>query len=78
MRQPRHSDGTLARAYLGSMTSTLAAQRALATAAVRSEVVKTDSDARGCSYALTFPRAQLSNVRAILTAAHINVRRYEE
>jgi hypothetical protein len=68
----------LARAYLGSLTATLAAQRVLATAAIRSEVVKADSDTRGCSYALTFPSAQLDNVRAILSAAHINVRRYEE
>ena len=78
MRHPKHSNGAFARAYLGTMTSTLAAQHALAAAAVRSEVVKADSDTRGCSYALTFPRAQIDNVRAILSAAHINVRRYEE
>ncbi len=78
MRQTRRSEGATVTAYVGSMTAALAAQRALAAAAVRSEVVKQDGSTRGCSYALTFPRAQLGNARAILSAAHINVRRYEE
>ena len=64
--------------HLGSMTAALAAQRALAQAAIHSDIVKQDTDKRGCSYALTVARAQLDNARAVLSAAHINVRRYED
>ena len=78
MKQARRYEPTTVTAHLGSMTTALAAQQALAAAAVRSEIVKEDSGTRGCGYALTFPRTQLGNVRTILSAAHINVRRYEE
>ena len=75
------NDGDITIAVVGSMTTALAAQRALATAAIRSEIVKEDSaksasDGRGCSYGVAFPGSQRGNVRAILSAAHINVRRY--
>lgn len=64
-------------AVLGSMTTAMTAQRALASAAIRCEVVKVDSGGRGCGYGVAFPSVQHGNVTAILSAAHINVRRYE-
>ena len=78
MRRQAQRGGKVAVAYLGSMTNALAAQRALAMAAVHSEIVKEDDSGRGCGYALIVPLVQLDNVRAILSAAHIGVRRYEE
>ena len=81
MRQLKNGDGITV-AVVGSMTTALSAQRALATAAIRSEIVKQDSTGhdtaggRGCSYGVAFSSAQRGNVRAILSAAHINVRRY--
>lgn len=77
MRSNRTANAT-ATVYVGSMTTALTAQRALARAAIRSEIVSKDWDKRGCGYALTVPRAQLDNVRAVLSAARVNVRRYEE
>lgn len=70
------SDDTLV-AVTGSMTTALRAQRALAAAAIRAEVVKSDGQhERGCGYGVAFAARQQNNVRTILTAAHINVRRY--
>ena len=79
--RPSKSDGDITVAVVGSMTTALGAQRALATAAIRSEIVKQDSasgssGSRGCNYGVAFPSVQRGNVRAILSAAHINVRRY--
>ena len=44
-------------AVVGSMTQALRAQKVLANAAVRADVVKADSahTRRGCAYALSYP-----------------------
>ena len=80
MRQkdPSGGDGMLV-AVLGSMTSALHASRVLSAAAVRTQIVKSDSEAeRGCGFGVLFAASQRTNVRAILTSAHINVRRYAD
>ena len=76
MRRTNSSGMTVA--VLGSMTSAMSAQHALASAAIRSEVMKQDGGGRGCSYGVLFPSVQQGNVSAILSSAHINVRRYEQ
>ena len=74
MQNDFYSYGCLA--VMGSMTQTLRAQKVLADAAVRAEVVKADSahTRRGCAYALSYPCSQESNVRTILSSAGIRVR----
>ncbi|MBE6566524.1 MAG: DUF3343 domain-containing protein [Ruminococcaceae bacterium] len=65
-------------AVMGSMTQAMHAQKVLAAAAVRAEVVKADSahTRRGCAYALSYPCSQENNVRTILSGAGIRVRDY--
>ena len=65
-------------AVMGSMTQAMRAQKVLAGAAVRAEVVKADSahTRRGCAYALSYPCSQENNVRTILSGAGIRVRDY--
>ncbi len=66
-------------AVTGSMTAALRAQRALASAAIRAEIVKSNNDSgRGCGYGVAFAATQQGNVRTILTDAHVNVRRYTQ
>ena len=74
MQNDFYSYGCLA--VMGSMTQTLRAQKVLADAAVRAEVVKADSahTRRGCAYALSYPCSQESNVRTVLSSAGIRVR----
>ena len=63
---------------MGSMTQAMRAQKVLAGAAVRAEVVKADSahTRRGCAYALSYPCSQENNVRTVLGSAGIRVRDY--
>lgn len=63
-------------ASFASMTLAMKAQKTLAGAAIRSEVVKLDSSysARGCAYGLEFSCAQTNNVRTILGNARIPVK----
>ena len=63
-------------AVIGSMTQALRAQKVLANAAVRADVVKADSahTRRGCAYALSYPCSQENNVRTILATAGIRIR----
>ena len=65
-------------AVMGSMTQAMRAQKVLAGAAVRAEIVKADSahTRRGCAYALSYPCSQENNVRTILSGAGIRVRDY--
>ena len=65
-------------AVIGSMTQAIRAQRVLANAAVRAEVVKADTgDSRhGCAYALSYPCAQGATVRALLRSNGVRVRAY--
>ena len=74
MKNNFYSFGCLA--VMGSMTQALRAQKVLADAAVRTEVVKADSahTRRGCAYALSYPCLQDGNVRTILSSAGIRVR----
>ena len=74
MQNDFYSYGCLA--VMGSMTQTLRAQKVLADAAVRAEVVKADSahTRRGCAYALSYPCSQEGNVRTVLSSAGIRVR----
>ena len=74
MQNDFYSYGCLA--VMGSMTQTLRAQKVLADAAVRAEIVKADSahTRRGCAYALSYPCSQENNVRTILSSAGIRVR----
>lgn len=65
-------------AVLGSMTIAIKAQTSLSHAAIRCNIVKTESatTGRGCIYGIEFPSSHLGNVRIILRNAHINVRHY--
>ena len=65
-------------AVIGSMTQAIRAQRVLAAAAIRAEVVKADEgdSRRGCAYALSYPCAQGANVRAVLKRGGVRVRAY--
>ena len=74
MKNNFYSYGCLA--IMGSMTQVLRAQKVLADAAVRADVVKADSahTRRGCAYALSYPCSQENNVRTILSSAGIRVR----
>ena len=76
MQNDSYSDRCLA--VMGSMTQTMRAQKVLADAAIRTEIVKADSahTRRGCAYALSYPCLQENNVRAILSSAGIRVRSY--
>lgn len=74
MQNNVYSYGCLA--VIGSMTQALRAQKVLASAAIRTEVVKADSShtRRGCAYALSYPCVQDGNVRTILLSAGIRAR----
>ena len=65
-------------AELGSMTSAAKAQSTLATAAIPSAIVKTESSSRrGCSYGIRFSCQQRNNVKMVLSAARIPVKRWD-
>lgn len=63
-------------AVIGSVTQAMRAQKVLANAAIRTELVKTGGKAslRGCAYALSYPCTQDGNVKNILLRAGIRVR----
>ena len=63
---------------LGSITSATRAQRALASAAIYSEIIKLGDDAqgRGCTYGLEFGCSQRENVKTVLANAGIRPRSY--
>ena len=65
-------------AIIGSMTQAMRAQRALANAAVRAEVIKVDSalTGKGCAYAVSYSCLQADHVKMILKDAGIRVRGY--
>ena len=66
-------------AVVGSMTAAQRGQRALLGAAIRADIVKSDKQSeRGCGYGLLFAASQQGNVTAILSDAHINVRRFTQ
>ena len=62
---------------LGSVTYAEKAMRALASAAIYSEIVKLDeSRSRGCIYGLEFPCSQTDNARAVLKQAGIKTKAF--
>ena len=67
-------------AEIGSMTSAMRAQSALAEAAIPTTVVKTNSEksGRGCAYGVSFDCAQIENVKNVLAKVGIKVRRWKD
>ena len=62
---------------VGSVTYAEKAMRALASAAIYSEIVKLDeSRSRGCIYGLEFSCSQSENVRAVLHNAGIKTKSF--
>ncbi len=79
MRSNNQTSGGIMVAVVGSMTAAQRAQRALLGAAIRADIVKSDSESgRGCGHGVAFPASQQGNVRTILSASHVNVRRYSQ
>ena len=66
------------RISIGTITYTMKAQRALASAAIYSEVAKLDSNSngKGCTYGLEFPCSQADNVRLVLNNARIKYKNF--
>ena len=63
---------------MGTQTNAQKAQSALSAAAIPSTVVKTESSSRrGCVYGIRFSCSQAANVRTVLSAARITVRRWD-
>lgn len=68
-------------AVIGSITQAMRAQKALATAAIPTTVIKYDSDARGnkgCIYGLSFSCAQTANVATVLGSEGIKVKQWNK
>lgn len=67
-------------AVIGSMTQAMRAQKILANAAIRTEVIKADSSLtrRGCAYAISYSCLQSDHVKDILRDAGIRVRSYHD
>ena len=66
-------------AVMGSMTSALQAQKALANAAIFVSVTKISSSGsgRGCAYGVTYPCVQDKNVRTVLARSGLAVKKYD-
>lgn len=65
---------------IGSVTQAMRVQRALAAAAIPSELIKSGTQGRqnrGCIYGLSFSCSQINNVRAVLAHAGIKVREWK-
>ncbi|MBQ7383719.1 MAG: DUF3343 domain-containing protein [Clostridia bacterium] len=64
-------------AEIGSVTQAMRAQDALASAAIPSKIIKSQSSSRhGCIYGISFSCRQENNVRAILESSRIPVRHW--
>ena len=72
-------ENNICSAEIGSVTQAMMAEKALSHAAIPSAVIKKESSSRskGCVYGIEFSCAQLQNVRAVLDAAKIYVRAWE-
>ena len=76
---PSQNPSSMMIAVVGSMTAAQRGQRALLGAAIRADIVKSDKQSeRGCGYGLLFAASQQGNVTAVLSDAHINVRRFTQ
>lgn len=69
-----HQNGCVA--VIGSVTQAMRAQKVLASAAIRTELIKVGGSAnpRGCAYALSYGCSQDGNVKNILLRAGIRIR----
>ena len=78
MNNSRFTASQSCTAVLGSMTIALKSQRILAKAAIRAEVVKVSrsTSKSGCIYGIEFDITQLTAVRTILEANHIEAKEY--
>ena len=78
MKNSRFTASPSCTAVLGSMTIALKSQRILAKAAIRAEVVKVSrsTSKSGCIYGIEFDITQLTAVRTILEANHIEAKEY--
>ncbi len=67
---------SVCRVSVGSVTYAIKAQKALAVAAIHSEVVKLDSGnfGKGCTYGLEFGCSQLMGVKTVLNNLGIKYR----
>ena len=67
-------------AEMGSVTQAMKAQKALAAAAIPSTVIKKESSSRskGCVYGIEISCSQLRNARAVLEAANISARAWND
>ena len=67
-------------AEMGSVTAAMKAEKALAAAAIPCEVIKKEGTARGrgCVFGIGFSCSQSNNVRAVLRAARINPRAWND
>ena len=65
-------------AAIGSLTSAIKAQRALAQAGIAGDIVKLDASMtrRGCAYGVEFPCEEGRSVRTIMNAEKITVSNY--
>ena len=73
-------DGYICSADIGSVTEAMKAQRVLATAAIPSEIIKNDRNprGRGCIFGIEFSCSQKNNVRAVLDAARIRPKAWND
>ena len=67
-------------AEIGSVTAAMKAERALSAAAIPCEIIKKEgsSKGRGCVFGIGFSCSQSNNVRAVLRAARINPRAWND
>ena len=65
-------------ATLQSLTAAQKAQKALAAAAIRSTIIKTEGSSftHGCSYGIEFPCNQQNNVARALSGAGVAVKKW--
>ena len=69
-------DFNICSVQIGSITQAMRAQRALATAAIPTTVIKNDTS-RGCIYALSFSCSQENNVKTVLERERIRVKSWK-
>ncbi len=74
---PKETKRNVCRCGVSTMTQAMHARELLARAAIRADVIQTDSSGhkRGCAYAVSFPCAQERLARSILREAGIRCQR---
>ena len=76
LKRTVQANGGMCFLELGSISSAIAAQKALSTAAIDAEVIKKEGDnhSRGCAYGIEFSCAHINNVRTVLGSSNIRIR----